>query len=89
MSRRGAPAAGNGSWRRRAACRGLPAELFFAPEGPSAPWSPEPAQAVCASCPVSRECRAWAVATRQKHGVWGGLSEQELRRRIAPRRRAS
>jgi len=93
MSRPGATPVGDGSWRRRAACHGFPPEVFFPPEegeGPSTPWSPEPAQAVCAACPVRPECRAWALATRQKHGVWGGMTEQQLRRRIAaPRRRAS
>ena len=93
MSRPRAVPAGDGSWRRRAACHGLPPEVFFPPEegeGRSTAWTPEPAQAVCAACPVRLDCRAWALATRQKHGVWGGMTEEQLRRRIgAPRRRAS
>ena len=82
-------------WRRRAACGGL-AHLFFAPNGEDGPvrgWSAEPAKAVCASCPVVVECRAWAVRTRQHDGVWGGLAEAELRRlqrrRQGPAARAS
>ena len=69
-------------WRRRAACAGL-AELFFAPtldEAAALAWTPEPAKAVCARCPVAADCRAWAIRTRQTHGVWGGLDEVELRR---------
>jgi len=82
------------TWMRRGACRGLPTEVFFPPERdlgrPPTPWSPKPAQAVCAGCPVVEECRAWALASRQKDGVWGGLSEEELRRcQRQPRRRAS
>lgn len=69
-------------WRRRAACTGL-GELFFAPtfdEAPARAWSPEPAKAVCARCPVAGDCRALVTRTRQTHGVWGGLDEVELRR---------
>ena len=35
------------------------------------------AKAICAGCPVRRECLAFALRTRQVHGVWGGLSEQQ------------
>ncbi len=82
------------AWMRRGACRGVAPELFFPPERgdgrQSAPWSPEPAQAVCGLCPVQQDCRAWALATGQKDGVWGGLSEVEMRRlQRQPRRRAS
>jgi WhiB family redox-sensing transcriptional regulator len=69
-------------WRRRAACAGL-SELFFAPtldEAAALAWTPEPAKAVCARCPVATDCRAWAIRTRQTNGVWGGLDEVELRR---------
>jgi WhiB family transcriptional regulator, redox-sensing transcriptional regulator len=43
----------------------------------------EQAKAVCAVCPVRRECLQFALATRQAHGVWGGMSEHE--RRPGPR----
>ena len=72
----------DGAWRRKAACAGL-GELFFAPsldEAAARAWSAEPAKAGCARCPVAADCRAWAIRTRQTHGVWGGLDEVELRR---------
>ena len=73
-----------GHWRRQAVCVGKPSELFFPPSADSPPpvaaWSPEPAQAVCAACPVRRDCLEWAVATRQPDGVWGGVEPGELRR---------
>ncbi len=82
------------AWRRRAACEGQPPELFFPPEReegrPPVAWSPGPAQAVCRRCPVAEACKAWALATRQKDGVWGGMAEEELRRlQRQPRRQAS
>ena len=49
------------------------------------------ALAVCDRCPVQVQCLAYAVATRQQHGVWGGRTQQELRRLVAntdrPKRR--
>ena len=35
------------------------------------------AKAVCAVCPVLAECRAYALETGQRFGVWGGLSARE------------
>jgi hypothetical protein len=41
------------------------------------------ALAICDRCPVRVECLAYAVATRQSHGVWGGRTEPQLRQLIA------
>ena len=38
------------------------------------------AKAVCACCLVRRLCLAFALRTRQAHGIWGGLTEDERRR---------
>jgi len=46
-------------------------------------WFPDPsdlggqaaAVAACAGCPVAAECLAYALGTRQQHGVWGGMTE--------------
>lgn len=50
-------------------------ELFFAmsPDGTAA------AKKVCAGCQVREQCLAYAVATRQDTGVWGGLTDTERR----------
>jgi WhiB family redox-sensing transcriptional regulator len=32
---------------------------------------------LCAGCPVVRECLEYAVGTRQRYGVWGGMSERD------------
>lgn len=66
-----------------AACLIEDPELFF-------PISARPdrrtaeAKAVCGTCPVRDDCLTYATETRQQHGVWGGLSEDE-RRAIARR----
>ena len=35
------------------------------------------AKQICARCQVQPQCLAFALRTRQAHGVWGGMSEQE------------
>jgi WhiB family transcriptional regulator, redox-sensing transcriptional regulator len=65
-------------WMDEAHCRkeGVPTSVFF----PEKSRSAVPAQKVCIECPVSGECRDYALATNQSHGVWGGLSERARRR---------
>jgi WhiB family transcriptional regulator, redox-sensing transcriptional regulator len=67
-------------WRSMAACRSADPELFFpiSSSGQSMAQEAE-AKAICAECPVRRECLAFALRTHQAHGVWGGMSEQERR----------
>lgn len=67
-------------WQTKAACRQEDPELFF-PIGPTGPakLQTENAKAVCRRCEVRPECLLWALQTGQQNGVWGGLSERELR----------
>ena len=69
------------SWRDRAACRDTDPELFF-PIGATgeALEEIESAKAICRTCPVRRDCLAFAVETNQESGVWGGMSEDERRK---------
>ena len=95
-----------GQWMDLAACRGTVNSadeyIFFAPDldelggnrGAAARLAAtreHQALAICDRCPVQVECLAYAVATRQQHGVWGGKTQQELRRLVAkmdpPKRR--
>lgn len=62
-------------WRSRAACAGVDPDIFFPRQGE--PTSE--AQAVCCQCPVRVECLAWALVTREKQGVWGGVAERTRR----------
>ena len=65
-------------WWSHAACRTADPELFFpiSAAGPAAEQVAR-AKAVCARCRVRRDCLAFALATRQVHGVWGGTSPEE------------
>jgi WhiB family transcriptional regulator, redox-sensing transcriptional regulator len=65
-------------WRSAAACRSADPELFFpiSAVGKALEQVAE-AKAICARCPVRRQCLAFALRTRQAHGIWGGLTEEE------------
>lgn len=75
-----------GNWTDDAACskpEATDAPLFYGPEQekPSARRKREAAaRAICATCPVIRECRQHAMAGPELYGVWGGLTEADRRR---------
>ncbi|HSK90498.1 MAG TPA: WhiB family transcriptional regulator [Euzebyales bacterium] len=81
---------GSVSWQQRGRCRDLDSELFYPPldsESLNQRHARElAAKAVCAACPVRAECLAWALATDERHGVWGGKNERE-RQALAGHRR--
>ncbi|MGH8903996.1 MAG: WhiB family transcriptional regulator [Egibacteraceae bacterium] len=72
---------GFGTWRHRAACLGTDPERFF-PLGTTgaALEQIEQAKAICRQCPVITQCLDWALDTGQSDGIWGGRTEDELRR---------
>jgi WhiB family redox-sensing transcriptional regulator len=85
-------------WQARGACQSAEPDLFFPLSETSASAAQiAAAKAVCAACPVRRECLRFALSAPQPHGIWGGLTEHErarLRRpgdlaRPAPARRAA
>jgi WhiB family transcriptional regulator, redox-sensing transcriptional regulator len=71
------PAAGK-NWRAAAACRFADPDLFF-PVSDFGKGLDQAAQAkaICAGCRVRLQCLAFALQTRQVHGIWGGLTERE------------
>ncbi|MGH9063395.1 MAG: WhiB family transcriptional regulator [Acidimicrobiales bacterium] len=77
-------------WQGRAACRGPHASIFFPPshfERKEEKHVRESrAKAICAGCPVRRECLDYALRIREPHGIWGGLNE--LERKVLLARRA-
>jgi WhiB family redox-sensing transcriptional regulator len=73
------------AWQDQAACRGQDLNLFFGPDGETAPARERrvaKAKVFCAACPVEGECLDWALqrdrpASRERSGVWGGMGEDE------------
>jgi WhiB family redox-sensing transcriptional regulator len=91
ISRLPGPNADRWDWQLEGACRGEDPNLFFHPEGErgAAREAREvAAKAICAQCPVMRECAEHALAVREPYGVWGGLSEDERERLWSARRLA-
>lgn len=39
------------------------------------------ARAICGTCPWIVPCGQWAVATGERYGLWGGLSEEDRGKR--------
>jgi len=75
----------NMSWRKRGACRGLDPDIFY----PAAEEDAPEAQAICAMCPVRQACLEYALAARERDGIWGGATERERRRMIRQRRKTA
>ena len=73
------------TWRDRAACRGLDPEIFY----PVSEEDAAEAKSICASCPVREPCLEYALANRERDGVWGGATERERRRMIRQRRKSA
>jgi len=70
------------NWRDQAACAGMPSEMFFPDRGSdsrSKAHMATVARQVCAVCPVRMPCLAIALATKERHGIWGGTVEKERR----------
>lgn len=75
----------NATWRQRAACRGLDADIFY----PTSDEEAEEAKAICGTCNVRQLCLEQAITQRERDGIWGGLTERERRRLIRQRRRSA
>ena len=47
------------------------------PDGQRVDALVEAAQDICRSCPLRRECLAYALAADEREGIWGGLTPAE------------
>lgn len=63
-------------WMANAACAYVDADLWF----PEVGGSVRDAKAICAGCPVAALCLEYAVANKERFGIWGGQSEMDRRR---------
>jgi WhiB family redox-sensing transcriptional regulator len=80
------------SWQDQAACRFADPALFHGPDEEderSRIRRERNAKAICAGCPVRAECLALADNRRDAHGIWGGLNEDERRKRTRNLQRAA
>lgn len=66
------------SWARHAACKGTPTELFYPP--PDDVLRLRRAKTICLTCTVRAQCLDHALH-HEPYGIWGGLSQRELRQR--------
>jgi WhiB family redox-sensing transcriptional regulator len=67
-------------WQLQGACLTADPQLFFQAEnerGQARQQRTAAALAVCASCPVIRECRRHGLSTPEPYGIWGGLTADE------------
>ena len=76
-------------WRDSARCVGADLNLFFpiSTVGAAAQVQVDEAKAVCAQCPVQRDCLAWALVVGPEFGIFGGYTDAErrrLRQRLSP-----
>jgi len=74
----------SGAWREEAACKGMDPDGFHPSIGGTTIAAN--AKAVCRSCPVMDECRAYAIAAKERLGIWGGTSPSERGHTHGPRR---
>ena len=73
------------TWHMEAACRQVDTTLFYSPEGERGPRKERreaAAKQVCGTCRVRELCAAYALATREPYGTWGGLSENDRREHV-------
>jgi WhiB family redox-sensing transcriptional regulator len=74
-------------WRAIGLCRGSDTMVFYPPSEDDS--LAEEAKTICSLCAVRKPCLEFALANREKHGVWGGLTERERRRVLRQRRRSA
>ena len=72
-----------GGWKENGTCRQTDPELWFAD---TSRRTKARAATICGSCPVRRQCLAWALVFDEEYGIWGGLDATErlpLQRRLS------
>jgi WhiB family redox-sensing transcriptional regulator len=71
-------------WQEFALCAQTDPDIFFPEKG----GSTAPATSVCSACAVQSECLEYAISHDIRHGIWGGMSDNDRRRISRERRRA-
>lgn len=63
-------------WAEEARCLNADPDIFFPEKG----GSTREAKRICGECPVRAECLDYALASEERFGIWGGMSERERRK---------
>lgn len=63
-------------------CRDAPNPDWWYPRQEN-DYSYRHARALCEACPVMQECREYALATRDLHGMWGATTPRQRRAILA------
>lgn len=74
------PIAALWDWQESAACRGIDSARFFSPtgeRGEARRRREQLARAICAECPVQKECARFALSIGEEYGIWGGTTDRE------------
>ena len=77
-------------WMDLAKCRGTSSEIFFSEHRNPSPKAVEAealAKALCAECQVKPQCLHYALSIKERHGIWGGMTENERTRHVRRLRR--
>lgn len=70
------------AWQDHAVCAGHPDPDLWFPRNEQTERRRQ-AVAICRTCPVTRQCLAYALANNFEEGIWGGLTAHR-RRRLHP-----
>ncbi|MFE7420349.1 WhiB family transcriptional regulator [Rhodococcus sp. NPDC057529] len=76
------PVAESWDWQLTAACRDADPTVFFHPDnerGEPRKSRIREAKRICRRCPVRARCLKYALEARERHGTWGGYTEDERR----------
>ncbi|MGW8326527.1 WhiB family transcriptional regulator [Streptomyces sp. NPDC055897] len=66
-------------WKTSALCAEIDPDLFFPERGASV----TEAKQICFACEARIECLTYALNTRERFGIWGGMTERGRRRLLA------
>ncbi|MDO5024978.1 MAG: WhiB family transcriptional regulator [Trueperella sp.] len=72
------------SWMEDALCAQTDPDIFYPEKG----GSTAPATSICKNCSVRAECLEYAVSNDIRHGIWGGMSDND-RKRMARERKVA
>lgn len=67
-------------WMQEADCAQVDPDVWF-PTRETPHREVRAATAICAECPVRDACFEYAMRTNQRHGIWGGVVMEHMKRR--------